>query len=241
MKISVIIPTLNEVKVIGGLVETLYSKSPSGKVEVIVADAESKDGTADAAIQAGAKVVSVPAICRAIQMNAGAAAATGDVLFFVHADLVPPASFVDDIIEGVKNGHRYGCYRVAFDRPVPGLKFNSSLSKRQGIFFRGGDQTLYITKDFFDLIGGFDEETVIMEDYEILMRARKHEKILIMAEKVIISARKMEENNYFKTNLTNVLVFVMFFLGFPQRTLVNIYRKNVKGSKYKMPEKTVTD
>lgn len=237
MKISVIIPTLNEVKVIGELVGKLKAETNPDQVEVIIADAESKDGTADAAKAAGAKVISVPASCRAKQMNAGAEIAKGEILYFVHADLVPPPSFVSDIIDGVNNGHRYGCYQVTFDRPVPGLKFNSSLSKRQGIFFRGGDQTLYITKDFFNLIGGFDKETVIMEDYEILMRARKHEKIHIMSEKVIISARKMEENNYFKTNLTNVLVFVMFFLGFPQKTLVNIYKKNVKGSKYRMDSK----
>ncbi len=236
VKISIIIPTLNEAKVIGNLIAKLNEQCRNKEIEIIVADAESKDGTANIVRAAGAKVITVPACCRAKQMNAGAKVAKGEVLYFVHADLVPPDSFFDDILAAVENGHRYGCYQVTFDRPVPGLKFNSSLSKYQGIFFRGGDQTLYMTRDFFDLIGGFDDDTVIMEDYEILLRARKHEKIHIMNEKVIISARKMETNNYFKTNVINVLVFVLFFLGASQKTLVNIYQRYVKGAKYKIEE-----
>jgi rSAM/selenodomain-associated transferase 2 len=236
VKISIIIPTLNEADFIGALITKLIEQSGDREIEIIVADAESKDGTANLAKAAGAKVIIMSACCRAKQMNAGAKIAEGEILYFVHADLVPPGSFFDDILTAVENGHRYGCYQVTFDRPVPGLKFNSSLSKYQGIFFRGGDQTLYMTRDFFDLIGGFDDAIVIMEDYEILLRARKHEKIHIMDEKVIISARKMETNHYFKTNVINVLVFVLFFLGASQKTLVNIYQKYVKGAKYKLEE-----
>ena len=232
MKISVIIPTLNEVAIIADQVRSIQSKSIGKDVEIIVADAYSNDGTAEKAAEAGAKVISVAKCCRAKQMNAGANEATGEVLYFVHADLTVPDSFVEDIFDGVNNGHHYGCYMVTFDRPVKGLKFNSSLSKYQGIFFRGGDQTLYMTKSFFDKIGGFDDSVVIMEDYEILLRARPHQKIHIMPNQVIISARKMEQNNYFRTNVINVLVFTLFFLGASQKTLVSIYQRNVKGAKY---------
>jgi rSAM/selenodomain-associated transferase 2 len=236
LQLSVIIPTLNEAKIIGSLIHQLREQCGNRPIQIIVADAESKDGTADIAKAAGAELVSVPACCRAKQMNAGAKVAKSDLLYFMHADLQAPDSFLDDILEAVEKGHRYGCYQVTFDRPVPGLKFNSALSKYQGIFFRGGDQTLYMTRNFFELIGGFDDDTVIMEDYEILLRARKHEKIHIMDKKVIISARKMENNNYFKTNVVNVLVFTLFFLGASQKTLVNIYQKYVKGAKYRIEE-----
>jgi glycosyltransferase involved in cell wall biosynthesis len=138
VKISIIIPTLNEAKVIGSLIAKLNEQCRGRGIEIIVADAESQDGTENIAEAAGAKVITVPACCRAKQMNVGAKMATGEVLYFVHADLVPPDSFFDDILRAVENGHRYGCYQVTFDRPVPGLKFNSSLSKYQGIFFRGG-------------------------------------------------------------------------------------------------------
>lgn len=234
MNISVIIPTLNEVAIIGDQIRSIQSKAGSRDVEVIVADAHSDDDTARIAADAGAKVVLVEKCCRARQMNAGAELATGDILYFVHADLTIPDSFVDDILKAVQNGSNYGCYQVQFDRANKGLNFNSKLSGLHGIFFRGGDQTLYITKKFFQKIGGFDNEVVIMEDYEILLRARKFQRINILPGKVIISGRKMEQNNYFKTNLTNVLVFCLFFLGASQKTLVNIYRRQVKGSKYRM-------
>ncbi|NVJ48309.1 MAG: TIGR04283 family arsenosugar biosynthesis glycosyltransferase [Cytophagia bacterium] len=234
MKISVIIPTLNEASTIRRQVESILEKSEGRGIEVIVADAYSEDGTAEIAKQAGANVVLVERCCRARQMNEGAKVSKGDILYFVHADLTLPDSFVDDILKGVAEGHSYGCYQVAFDRPVKGLQFNSSLSKYQGIFFRGGDQTLYMSRDLFQRIGGFDDATVIMEDYEILLRARRFGKINIMPAKVIISARKMEQNNYFRTNLINVLVFSLFFLGASQKTLVNIYQRYVKGAKYSM-------
>lgn len=233
MKLSIIIPTLNESAIIGDQVRSIRKKAGDKDIEIIVADAHSEDGTARIAEQAGAEVVLVERCCRARQMNEGAKVATGDVYYFVHADLTLPDNFVDDIAEGVKNGHSYGCYQVTFDRPVKGLQFNSSLSKYQGIFFRGGDQTLYMTKAFFKKIGGFDDSTIIMEDYEILLRARRYEKINIMPSRVIISARKMEQNNYFRTNVINVLVFSLFFLGASQRTLVNIYQRFVKGAKYR--------
>ncbi len=232
MQISVIIPTLNEASIIQSQIEDLKAKTGDANIEIIVADAHSGDGTAAIAEKAGARVLSVEKSCRAKQMNGGAEVANGEILFFVHADLTVPNSFVEDIIKGVEKGFLYGCYQVIFDQQVKGLKFNSSLSKYQGIFFRGGDQTLYITKDFFNKIGGFDDSVVIMEDYEILLRARKYQKIHIMPERVVISARKMEQNNYFRTNVINVLVFCLFFLGASQRTLVNIYQRNVKGAKY---------
>jgi len=236
MKISIIIPTLNEIELIGKQIEDLKSKSINKDIEIIVADAYSDDGTAEKAKAAGAEVVLVEKCCRAKQMNAGAEKASGDIFYFVHADLTVPESFVSDLLKGVKSGYSYGCYQVKFDQTVKGLQFNSSLSKFRGIFFRGGDQSLYITKSFFHKIGGFDSDTVIMEDYEILLRARKYEKINIMEEKVIISVRKMEENNYFRTNIINVVVFCLFFLGASQETLVKIYQKNVKGAKYRIDE-----
>lgn len=234
MKISVIIPTLNEAKIIKQQVEDIRRKAGDEPVEIIVADAYSEDNTAQKAEEAGAQVVSVEKSCRAKQMNAGAKIASGDVLYFVHADLTVPSSFVQDIYSATGQGRAYGCYQVQFDKSVKGLQFNSSLSKYQGIFFRGGDQTLYMTRTLFDKINGFDDDVVIMEDYEILLRARKYGKIHIMPQKVIISARKMEENNYFRTNLINVLVFTLFFLGASQETLVKIYQSNVKGSKYRI-------
>ncbi len=234
MKLSVIIPTLNESKLIGGQIASIKAKAVGKDIEIIVVDAESADGTAAIAEQSGAKVIMVPKSCRAIQMNRGAKLAQGDILYFVHADLTLPEWFDQDILRGVQNGKKYGCYQVRFDSDNKGLGFNSRLSKYQGICFRGGDQTLYVNRDLFEEIGGFDEQIIIMEDYEILLRARKYGKIHIMPKQVVISSRKVQENNYWRANLTNLVVFTMFFLGFSQKTLVRVYRFFVKGTKYQM-------
>lgn len=234
MTISVIIPTLNEAAHIPQQIASIREKVRGQKVEIIVADAESEDGTAHLAKKAGARVITIPKSARAIQMNAGARAAKGDIFYFVHADLTLPEGFDQDILEGVQNGKKYGCYQVRFDTDNKGLHFNSRLSKYQGICFRGGDQTLYMTKTLFEEVGGFAEDIVIMEDYEILLRARKYGKIHIMPKKVVISSRKVEENGYFRANITNFLVFTMFFLGFSQKTLVRVYRFFVKGTKYQI-------
>lgn len=89
---------------------------------------------------------------------------------------------------------------------------------------RWRSDTLYDQRALFEEIGGFAEDIVIMEDYEILLRARKHGKIHIMPKQVVISSRKVQENNYWRANLTNLLVFTMFFLGFSQKKLVRVYR-----------------
>ena len=133
-KISVIIPALNEADLIYSQVKSLFHKGNDSALEVIVVDGGSSDNTRELALKAGAQVIdSAPG--RSVQMNAGAARATGDVFYFVHADLTVPDTFVKDIRKAVAGGFSYGCYQVAFDRPVKGLRFNSSLSKYQGIFF----------------------------------------------------------------------------------------------------------
>ena len=234
MKISLIIPTLNEAELIIQQIQSIREKSNKADLEIIVVDAKIQDGTGELARKAGATVVTIDQSCRAKQMNAGVKEATGDVYFFVHADLTIPDGFVEDIKNGVAAGKDYGCYQVRFDPDSAGLKFNSRLSKYQGICFRGGDQTLYMTRALFDEIGGFDDDVVNMEDYEILLRAKKYQKINIMPKQVVISSRKVQENGYFRSNITNFLVFVMFFLGFSQKTLVRVYRAFVKGTKYKI-------
>ena len=114
MKLSVIIPTLNESAIIGDQVRSIR-RIAGDDLEIIVADAHSEDGTAQIAEEAGAKVVLVERCCRARQMNEGAKVASGDIFYFVHADLTLPDGFAEDIQEGVAKGCSYGCYQVTFD------------------------------------------------------------------------------------------------------------------------------
>ena len=125
MKISIIIPTLNEAQNIGSLVRHLKNSADKNLLEIIVVDAQSTDNTEGVASAAGAKVVQSPKRSRAAQMNFGAKNATGEVLYFVHADCFPPTTFVHDIEQAVLNGFPLGCYRYRFDSRIFLLKINA--------------------------------------------------------------------------------------------------------------------
>ena len=212
MTISIIIPTYNECAVIGRLVQALRQYDAQGQVEVLVVDANSLDGTAAAARQAGATVLLAPKAGRAAQMNYGAAHATGDILYFVHADVGIHPAYVATLQAAVAQGHAAGCYRFRFDSPHPLLRINSFGTRFKGIMSRGGDQTLFITRALFARLGGFDERFVIMEDFEIIQRIRRVASFFIVPQDVLVSARKYETNGWLRVQLANLTAFSLFFL-----------------------------
>ena len=213
MPISVIIPTYNEAANIARLVEALQQHAPAGAVEVLVVDANSPDGTAEAARRAGATVLQAARPGRAAQMNFGASQASGDVLYFVHADVGIHPDYVATIGAAVAQGHEAGCYRFRFDSPHPLLRINSYGTRFPGLMSRGGDQTLFITRALFQRLGGFDERFVIMEDFDIIQRIRRVASFRIIPQDVLVSARKYETNSWLRVQLANLTAFSLFFLN----------------------------
>lgn len=212
MKISVVIPTWNEQGCIGSLVEFIKKYGGDAISEVIVSDAFSDDGTADLAREAGAKVVTNAHRSRAVQMNAGARHATGEILYFIHADVKLIPSFAHDIIASVGNGFHAGCYRYVFDSSSVMLRINGYCTRFGGIMCRGGDQTIFVTRSAFDDMKGFNPFYSIMEDYDFIIRLRKKYRFQIIPKNIIVSARKYETNSWLRVQLANLSVFVMFFL-----------------------------
>ena len=210
MQLSVIIPTHNEVSNIVRLVAELRRYAP--QAQVLVVDAHSPDGTAEAARQAGATVLPAPQPGRAAQMNHGAAHATGELLYFVHADVSLHPDFVATITQAAADGYAAGCFRFRFDSRHPLLRINSYGTRFEGIMSRGGDQTLFITRALFDELGGFDERFVIMEDFEIIQRIRRVARFFIAPHAVTVSARKYETNSWLRVQLANLTAFSLFFL-----------------------------
>ena len=211
MSISVIIPTYNEGAAIGRLVQDLQ-RYGAGQVEVLVVDAHSPDGTAAAARQAGATVLLAPQPGRAAQMNYGAAHATGEILYFVHADVGIHPDYAATLQAAVAQGHAAGCYRFRFDSAHPLLRINSFGTRFKGIMSRGGDQTLFVTRALFGQLSGFDERFVIMEDFEIIQRIRRVASFHIVPQDVLVSARKYETNGWLRVQLANLTAFSLFFL-----------------------------
>ena len=225
MKLSVIIPTLNEATFIRRLVDYLFSNARGTQLEVLVIDGGSKDETVLIAGETEAKVFVSPKASRAAQMNFGASLATGKILYFVHADTLPPSSFAADIQKYIDEGFSLGRYRTKFDSRHWLLKLNAFFTRFDWFICYGGDQTLFITWQLFKEVGGYNEQLQIMEEYEFVARAREKGRYKIMQKDALVSARKYDHNSWWQVQLANYRVVQMYKNGSSQEEIVQRYNE----------------
>lgn len=225
MTFSIIIPTLNEAENIVQLISFLKKNGDSRLLEIIVVDAASTDATVEFARNKGAKVIVSSKRGRAIQMNIGAQAAKADVLYFIHADCTPPATFLDDIEQTITEGYPIGCYRYRFDDQRFILRINAYFNRFEPLWCRGGDETLFIKKETFEQLNGFDESYCIMEEYDFIKRARAIFPFKIIPKYAIVSARKYETNSWLRVQLANMAAFNMFRFGVSSKKIARTYRQ----------------
>ena len=223
--ISIIIPAYNEAENIGRLLQYLVQNSRGLVNEIIVADGGSSDETIAIAKTAGVTAVLSPAKGRAAQMNYGATFATGNILYFVHADTFPPATFSENIIAVVKNGADCGRYQTKFDSRKWLLKLNAWFTRFDWFMCYGGDQTFFITQQLFAAIEGFNEGMIIMEEYELTVRARQKGNYTILAGKTLISARKYEGRSWLQVQRANATAVRLYKKGATQHTIAAAYKR----------------
>lgn len=223
MKLSVIIPTLNEAQNIRELIPYLLKQGGEFISEIIVVDGGSKDETCQLAVSLGAQVIKSNVKSRSVQMNMGAGHATGNTLFFVHADTRPVLSFAEDLQIALVKGHKAGCFRYRFDSETFLLKLNSWFTRFNGLFSGGGDQTLFITRDFFNTLGGYDTKFCLMEDFELVKRIKRKTRFYIIPKAMTVSARKYRANSWLWVQLANLYVFTLFHLGVAPEKLKKSY------------------
>ena len=223
--LSIIIPTYNEQDKIAKLISYLKSNSPKDQTEIIISDGGSIDKTLQEAIDAGATTIRSPKKGRAAQMNYGASLAKGDILYFIHADTFPPNCFIDDINKAIAKGFDLGRYRTKFDSKKCALKLNAFFTRFDLFMCYGGDQTLFVKKDLFTSIKGFEETMLIMEDYEIICRARENANYKIIPKNALVSARKYDSNSWFTVQKANYTIVQMYKKGASQSQMVDQYKK----------------
>lgn len=222
--ISVIIPILDEEQNLKKLFPYLNSVIDESNTELIFVDGGSRDGGIGYLEGEKANVILSPKKGRAAQMNFGAKLAKGKILYFVHADTLPHASFESVLIQALYEGIESGCFRYRFDSINLLLRINSWFTRFNGLFAGGGDQSLYILKKVFEELKGFDERQCIMEDFELVRRIRKNYRFVVFKEEIRVSARKYSRNSWLKVQYANLLAFVYFRFNVNSKTIKSKYR-----------------
>lgn len=226
MHLSIIIPTYCEAENIGALLHYLRLHSPQS--ELIVVDANSHDDTAALAAAGGARVIISKLPGRARQMNLGAAHATHETLYFVHADTLPPKRFEPAIAEALARGVQMGCFRYRFQSDSWILRINSWFTRFYFMWCQGGDKTFFIQKSDFHALGAYDEQYVVMEEYDFLRRALPLLKYEILPENALVSARKYRNNSWLRVQLANALAFYMFNRNEAPEKIKAVYKKMLR-------------
>ena len=225
--ISIIIPVLNESHIIASLLEHLISNAQTNSIlETIIVDGGSTDQTTAIAEKHGAKVIHSKK-GRAKQLNIGAKKAIGNILYFLHADTLPPKGFDKSILDAVEQGHNSGCFRMQFDSKNLILRFFGWLTRINHSMCRGGDQSLFIKSTSFYDSKGFNEDYIIYEDTEFIKRLYKNVGFIVIPRQVITSARKYRQKGLLKVQFHFGMIHLKSNLGAGPEELYDYYSKKI--------------
>jgi rSAM/selenodomain-associated transferase 2 len=228
---SIIIPTYNEADQIANTISIIHAANGKHEAEIIVVDGGSTDDTVRIAEQYGATVVTSERKVRAAQMNKGASVAKHNMLYFLHADSIPPNNFATQILRAYKDGAKSGCFRLAFDYDHWFLKANAWFTRFNVNAVRFGDQSLFVTKEVFEKSGGFREDLLMMEDQEIIHRLKKHSRFKVLNDVVTTSARKYLDNGVFRMQGIFFCIWAMYYWGYSQEQMLNVHKKLIRKHK----------
>jgi rSAM/selenodomain-associated transferase 2 len=233
--LSIILPVLNEAETITELLNYL-SENLSGEndIELILVDGGSSDGTQDIILAFKPNRFLKPVRFiesdkgRARQMNRGAQVASGEILYFLHADSFPPKNFDRYILSEVKKGNPAGCFRMKFDSDHWWLKLAGWLTQFRWRACRGGDQSQFITKELFEEIGGFDETYTIYEDNILINELYKRKKFVVIQKCITTSARLYRQKGVWNLQYHFWTIYVKRWFGADADELYQYYLKHIK-------------
>lgn len=222
MRVSVIIPTLNEAAIV---TQAVARAQALGSYEVIVADGGSEDGTAGLAEAAGAMVVAAPR-GRANQQNAGARRAQGDVLLFLHADTHLAADGLVQVERALADPRvACGAFRQAIEADGRLYRLlehgNAWRAARRGLPY--GDQGIFVRRELFEGVGGFPE-LKLMEDVFLMRRLRRQTRPILLPGPLYVSARRWRRRGVVRQALLNQSLLAAARLGVHPDRLARFYK-----------------
>jgi len=228
-RISVVVPALNEESNLPWTLETIVGAS----VEIIVVDGGSQDATAIIARKGGARVVDAPR-GRAIQMNAGAREALGDILLFLHADSLLPPGAIDAACKAMEDPQVLGgCFQLRFDAEGESLAlYLYGLCTRLWLFRTPrlvyGDRGIFVRKSTFEALGGYSE-VPLLEDLDFAFRLSRfggRRCFAFVPSSIVTSARRLLEVGPLRQQLLNIGVTFLWYVGVSPKTLRTWYDYN---------------
>ena len=225
IRLSIVIPALDAAAALAATVGALADRS-AAPAEIIVVDGGSGDDTAAAAQCCGARLIETEP-GRGGQLHAGARAASGDWLLFLHADTVLDPGWGDCVRAHVRRAgarRRAAVFRFALDCDAPAARRLERMvawrTRRLGLPY--GDQGLLISRALYDEIGGF-RPLALMEDVDIVRRIGRR-RLDVLDARAVTSAVRYRRSGYFRRPARNLFCLALYFLGLPPRLIAGLYR-----------------
>jgi rSAM/selenodomain-associated transferase 2 len=223
MEASIIVPVFNEARLLRSFLTHLRERAPGA--EIIVADGGSSDGTADLAQGfCDQLVVSEPG--RALQMNAGARAARGDILWFLHVDVEVPQGCLNEIARIMNDPSAAGGYfRIRLPRAYV-YRLTDSFAHYAGILLRMrcGDHGIFCRRTVFVDVGGFPE-VPLMEDVEFFRLLRRRGRVVCSQKRILASPRRYETIGRLRLTVAYGFIAMLYNFGVPPSKLALIYKR----------------
>lgn len=223
--ISVIVPTFNAARTLAGTLECLALHRPGLVGEIVIADGGSSDDTIAIGSRFGCKIVRAGK-GRGTQLRQGALAATQEWLLFLHADTLLVGDWGDAIIalSHRDNSHEIaGVFAFRLDDNAVGARLLERLValRVRLLALPYGDQGLFISRAFYDEIGGFSD-IPLMEDVDIVRRIGRR-RLTVLPACAVTSAEKYRRNGYVLRSARNLFCLALFILGVSPARILKLY------------------